>query len=70
MPYSKNTCSYEGQKYIAADAVRFLHENGFVIDAFEMICIGREVDIKYHRMCEKDLVTHPFKPLSIQEVIQ
>jgi len=70
MPYSMKSKCYIGQIYDAADAVKFLHENGFVVDSIEVNDeFVNEVNINYHRISDKDKVKVPFKPLKIEDII-
>ena len=57
MPLNYNTRIYPDQKYDCADAVRFLHENGFIVDRIDRnddhVC---EVNIYFSRLDENKRV--------------
>jgi len=64
MPRCLSTRLYDSQLYDAADAVRWLHENGFLVDTIESNDEKvNEVNISFHRIDKNDLKSVPFKPL-------
>jgi len=64
MPRCLSTRLYSNQVYDAADAVRWLHENGFLVDTIESNDEHvNEVNISFHRIDKDDLKSVPFKPL-------
>lgn len=66
MPRCMSTRIYEDQLYDAGDAVRWLNENGFLVDTIEAHGGDmNEVDIYFHRLTEEDKVMKPFKPVLI-----
>jgi FkbM family methyltransferase len=70
MPRCMRTKYYDTQVYDAADAVKFLHENGFIVDSIEVNDeFVNEVNIYYHRISDKDKVMVQFKPLQISDII-
>jgi hypothetical protein len=69
MPRCLSTRLYADQTYDAADAVRWLHENGFLVDTIESNDEKvQEVNISFHRIEENDYKFVPFKPLNKQDV--
>jgi FkbM family methyltransferase len=64
MPRCISMRIYEDQIYDAGDAVRWLNENGFLVDSIEAHGgLVNEVDIYFHRMTDEDKVMKPFKPV-------
>lgn len=66
MPRCLSTRLYDSQVFDTADAVRWLHENGFLVDTIESNDEKvNEVNLTFHRIDENDLKSVPFKPLII-----
>jgi hypothetical protein len=64
MPRCMSMRIYDDQIYDAGDAVRWLNENGFLVDSIEAHGgLVNEVDIYFHRMTDEDKVMKPFKPV-------
>jgi FkbM family methyltransferase len=66
MPHCLRKKYYVEQVYDSGDAVRFLHENDFLVDSIKSNDeFVNEVNINYHRITDSDRVPVEFEPLRI-----
>ena len=61
MPYNTKGRIYKEQVYDSADAVRFLHENGFVVESMDINDqFGLEVNVHFHKLQQSEMDKHKY----------
>ena len=61
MPLNTKGRTYKEQVYDSADAVRFLHENGFVVESMDVNDqFGLEVNVHFHKIQQSELDSHKY----------